>query len=1336
MNILKRALDAKTSFEGKFLAVFVSVALILSGWSLSAFADGNSEQETIPSQSEKAKTSATTGNVTLGAAFGARSDADADADTAKDSVVSNANATKDQQNGTASEANPDDSFGEVPTVAADEALVSFSIANAYVLVNGQALLSNTLNVLLHKELKFNVNPETGFAVESVKAKNKNTGAEIGVREADGAYSIAAENVDSNLLVEVKTKAVDRETTPDVTADPITKDTAIENNAAFKPSDAAANGATLLMSEMPSALDPVKVKLVYADEFGNPTDKTEDVEISGGVIAANAPARAGYDFVEARVDNGPVVFAGTINGVVYYTVGAEELSGVAMQLGNKTIELYYQPHVVKRAVAYKITGNGAGKAGNEVEGVETVADGGDLNVGVKIAYGFKAELKVNGEAQPVIDGKDVKYVINDVKTDTEVTVEFARIDTVNFKVANPNMATWHEAIWSDLDKDHSVPTANIDSDEGIDFAIEFTSSPSIYTYYKNPVTGEVHTYTGSADGWRLNSFRVNGENLPTPRAFEVGSKSTAKLASGVQVTIELIEVIQKGEGKNACKQFKHKVTFAGVKENIIVDSGNLRAAFHNEIMPEFDAGVKNLLNLASGAYCENYIPLDYKNGPWKFAIELNKGYTIQQVLLDGEKIEATPRADGSFEVITPRNTSLVFQRLKIETSLTQYKVAYDANEGVGAPSDSSAYSIADNSSVLLNSKLPTKAGEFFVGWMIGDKTYQPGSLVDLSELIGSADADNVITFKAQWTKTPSKETPIPVQVNYYKETNSGSYEHYKTGTVMGYRDSELVKWNAEDELASLGKYFEFNEGESTTHITVDGVTSIDLYYSLAPLHKVEYAWAGEVPSGELYDEDGKKVDAPVLPGAIDNLVKGDTYEIDTALPGTVVFTHDAYGNQTGKYTLGAWDDKNNGVMGTNDVIITGTWKHEPIEVQKWKVTYKYEGNVPENAPALPVEKEYVKNQLVTVEDVLSCEGYKFDGWSKSGTFNMPAESVTIVGTWEADFSGFTAKGFETEYDGNTHGIQVDGKQLPGDVIEYWVGNVKLDANEFVNVADSAEVTVKIIRGGETFELPSVKASIKPAKVTIEVDDASKVAGTDDPSFTGKVSGLVHPSDLGEVVFGRTNADENGVGTYEGVLSANYEPNGNYEITIIPGTFTIVAAPVVPPTPTTPTTPPTAQEPTPLNPPAPAPTPEPVAPTPDPVAPVVNAIEQAIAPVATPLAGPNEQTIADDETPLAGFDVVNCWVHYYIIIGIIITMLYGAGVLVRRISFTRKLKGWEKDVLGEDETVAAPVAPAMPAVSVAPAGFGAFAESDVSVAPAASAVSAASAVEPATTEGKAM
>ena len=469
-----------------------------------------------------------------------------------------------------------------------------------------------------------------------------------------------------------------------------------------------------------------------------------------------------------------------------------------------------------------------------------------------------------------------------------------------------------------------------------------------------------------------------------------------------------------------------------------------------------------------------------------------------------------------------------------------------------------------------------------------------------------------------------------------------------------------------------------------------------------------------------------------------------------------------------------------------------------------------------------------------------EGYKYASTSPVVSEGQAvASGTTITLTYVPDLSGLSANGFEVTYDGNVHKVQVGGTILSSDTVEFWVGDTQLAANEFINVIDSAEVTVRVVRGGETWmsdpvaakinpravkitvndsskkygeddpvftgsipplvgndslgdvtysrtnsdeavgvypevltaevanlngnytytvnpgdfaiepadgnivritsgaegsakvyngqpssitavadqpgstllystdgqnwseENPSftdvgtylvyVKAThsgfvetepvsaaivITPAPVTIEVADASKVAGTADPFFSGTVAGLIAEGDLGDIAYVRPGGDE-AVGVYESALTALYTPNGNYTVTVVPGTFTITAAPVVPPTPLTPPTP---------TPPTPGVTP---GVTPEGAPPAVAAVIEALEDAVTPLAGPQEETIGDNENPLAGYDRVNCWVHYYLILGIIVTVLYGAGVLVRRINFTRKLKDFEDDVLGiEDESTAVP------------------------------------------------
>ena len=96
--------------------------------------------------------------------------------------------------------------------------------------------------------------------------------------------------------------------------------------------------------------------------------------------------------------------------------------------------------------------------------------------------------------------------------------------------------------------------------------------------------------------------------------------------------------------------------------------------------------------------------------------------------------------------------------------------------------------------------------------------------------------------------------------------------------------------------------------------------------------------------------------------------------------------------------------------------------------------------------------------------------------------------------------------------------------------------------------------------------SIDMKILPRPVTIAVEDSYKIASTADPEFTGAIveGHLVQPSDLGAISFVRTNDTEE-VGFYPEVLTANYLRNTNYDVQVVPGTFTIgpAGSTVVPP-----------------------------------------------------------------------------------------------------------------------------------------------------------------------------
>lgn len=128
------------------------------------------------------------------------------------------------------------------------------------------------------------------------------------------------------------------------------------------------------------------------------------------------------------------------------------------------------------------------------------------------------------------------------------------------------------------------------------------------------------------------------------------------------------------------------------------------------------------------------------------------------------------------------------------------------------------------------------------------------------------------------------------------------------------------------------------------------------------------------------------------------------------------------------------------------------------------------------------------------------------------------------------------------------------------------------------------------------------------------------------------------------------------------------------------------------------------------PEPGPTPDPVTPTPTPTTPA------ATAPAATPAAAPaapaaapaapaavipddanplaaeptdEGATIEDEENPLAAFDPdtdLNCWVHWLIIAGMLVTLVYGIAVIRRRNSFTNQITNFEDDLLGNTQDAA--------------------------------------------------
>ena len=173
--------------------------------------------------------------------------------------------------------------------------------------------------------------------------------------------------------------------------------------------------------------------------------------------------------------------------------------------------------------------------------------------------------------------------------------------------------------------------------------------------------------------------------------------------------------------------------------------------------------------------------------------------------------------------------------------------------------------------------------------------------------------------------------------------------------------------------------------------------------------------------------------------------------------------------------------------------------------------------------------------------------------KKGDFEI--KTATLEG------ASLSAAGGSWTYDGKTHYANAELTNADNYTIYYRVGDGEW-TTEIPGVTNVSEgeltVSVKATRTGYVdLVTEDVKLVITPRDATITVNDAEKFYDEKDPSFTGTETNLVKAGDLGTVTYRRTNDDEE-VGTYEEVLTADYTANDNYKVTVVNADFTIKTA----------------------------------------------------------------------------------------------------------------------------------------------------------------------------------
>lgn len=196
---------------------------------------------------------------------------------------------------------------------------------------------------------------------------------------------------------------------------------------------------------------------------------------------------------------------------------------------------------------------------------------------------------------------------------------------------------------------------------------------------------------------------------------------------------------------------------------------------------------------------------------------------------------------------------------------------------------------------------------------------------------------------------------------------------------------------------------------------------------------------------------------------------------------------------------------------------------------YEVKYEYTGDIPSNAPALPITNKYAENTSVGIEKDAILEGYRFTGWTTedvtvtNGTFTMPNKSVTLKGSFEKvnsykvtyKIDGDMPDGYilpiEKEYYPNSS-VNVDSLKI-GDVINgykflgWTTSDVTItEDNDFImpeaNVVITGkfeEIKYKVSYAFQGVDIPANSSSLLPVTKSYKPGEVVKLES--EPSASG-------------------------------------------------------------------------------------------------------------------------------------------------------------------------------------------------------------------------------------------
>lgn len=286
-------------------------------------------------------------------------------------------------------------------------------------------------------------------------------------------------------------------------------------------------------------------------------------------------------------------------------------------------------------------------------------------------------------------------------------------------------------------------------------------------------------------------------------------------------------------------------------------------------------------------------------------------------------------------------------------VTGHQVIYNPDGGTGNITGNGLY-YPQGAAVPVTDSEPTREGHKFTGWTI-TKPDTDSPEINTDETTGKKTftmpaAD--VTLTAQWKLIEAADLSVEKTVTRINGSTPTTDANGNI-TTIAYPGDE-IEWTI--TVANSGNA----TGNFTLNETLSGITVKDT--------------AGN-------------------PVALSNNEWRDTVAAGQSVSYTVT------------YTVQPADVTDNGLV--NTVTMNGTSEESALvpTAQKHSVTYEYTGTIPTDAPAVPAAAQHEYGAEVTIENVPTLTGYTFHGWTlpegltaNNGKFNMPAENVTITGSW--------------------------------------------------------------------------------------------------------------------------------------------------------------------------------------------------------------------------------------------------------------------------------------------------------------------------------------------------